>query len=47
MDGPIELDGPPLDVPDGYVVWADDDGRIWMEADQSSSPCSWPVEDDA
>jgi hypothetical protein len=41
--GPDEIDVE--DVPDGWVVWVED-GQVFMEPDESGSPCSWPVEED-
>jgi hypothetical protein len=43
---PEEADLPGLDIPDGWVVYRDDDGRIVMEEDESGgSPGSWPAEE--
>ncbi|HUN34163.1 MAG TPA: hypothetical protein VMU95_19345 [Trebonia sp.] len=35
-----------LDIPNGWVVYRNDDGSIVMEQDDSGgSPGSWPIED--
>lgn len=42
-----EEDLPGLGIPHGWVVGRDDEGRIYMEEDDSGgSPGSWPIDDE-